>query len=187
MFVKPGAGGWALFSMVGAGDAIVRVRFALAEDGRLEPAEVHVEGRPTLTGDTLRNVPLGALEGWANGVGREELTESITEAGTVEQATDQWLTAIGDGERDLTIDLGVSMDQARRRSLRLRIPKGPKRPDSFYRKVAEMYSALTAAESHRPASEIAKANEVPPSTVHRWIKEARRRDLLAPGRPGKAG
>jgi hypothetical protein len=59
-------------------------------------------------------------------------------------------------------------------------------PDAFYDAVASAYRHLATA-SHRPVVELAAANGVPVTTAQRWIKEARRRELLAPGRPGKAG
>lgn len=60
------------------------------------------------------------------------------------------------------------------------------RSDDFYRQVGRAYLDLAQTTS-RPAAELAEANEVPVSTVHRWVKEARRRGVLPPGRPGKAG
>jgi hypothetical protein len=59
-------------------------------------------------------------------------------------------------------------------------------PDAFYDAVASAYRHL-AATTHRPVAALATANGVPVSTAQRWVKEARRRRLLAPGRPGKAG
>jgi hypothetical protein len=59
-------------------------------------------------------------------------------------------------------------------------------PDAFYDAVASAYRHL-AATTHRPVAALAAANDVPVSTAQRWVKEARRRRLLAPGRPGKAG
>jgi hypothetical protein len=59
-------------------------------------------------------------------------------------------------------------------------------PDAFYDAVASAYRAL-ATSSPRPVAELAAANGVPVTTAQRWVKEARRRGLLAPGRPGKAG
>jgi hypothetical protein len=59
-------------------------------------------------------------------------------------------------------------------------------PDAFYDAVASAYRHL-AASSPRPVADLAAANDVPITTAQRWIKEARRRGLLAPGRPGKAG
>jgi hypothetical protein len=59
-------------------------------------------------------------------------------------------------------------------------------PDAFYDAVASTYRHL-AATTPRPVAELAEANDVPVTTAQRWVKEARRRHLLAPGRPGKAG
>jgi hypothetical protein len=60
------------------------------------------------------------------------------------------------------------------------------RPDEFYATVASTYRHLVTATA-RPVAELADANEVPRTTAHRWVKEARRRGMLPPGRPGKAG
>jgi hypothetical protein len=59
-------------------------------------------------------------------------------------------------------------------------------PDAFYDRVASIYRHLAAA-TPRPVVALADANDVPVTTAQRWVKEARRRGLLAPGRPGKAG
>jgi hypothetical protein len=67
----------------------------------------------------------------------------------------------------------------------LRSPTGGY-PDAFYDFVATAYRHL-AGTSSRPVGELADANDVPVTTAQRWVKEARRRGLLAPGHPGKAG
>lgn len=122
------------------------------------------------------------------------------------QATDEWLTMIGYGkpsvishgkpsgvvfthEQEARLrDAFLPIKAPTTRSLRLRIPAGTKRPDSFYKKVAELYTALTASGTHKPAQVIAEANDVPVTTVRRWIKEARARKVLAPAdRAGRAG
>ena len=59
-------------------------------------------------------------------------------------------------------------------------------PDAFYESVAAIYRSLSATSSS-PVAELAEANRVPLSTAQRWVKEARRRSLLPPGRPGKSG
>ena len=59
-------------------------------------------------------------------------------------------------------------------------------PDAFYDAVATIYRHL-AATSSRPVGDLAEANGVPLTTAQRWVKEARRRGLLLPGHPGKAG
>lgn len=63
---------------------------------------------------------------------------------------------------------------------------GRGRPDDFYAHVAAIYRHLVG-QTKQPVASIAAANNVPKTTAHRWIKEARSRGLLAPGRPGKAG
>jgi transposase-like protein len=50
-------------------------------------------------------------------------------------------------------------------------------PVDFFEQVARAYNEL-AAISSSPAVRLAAANDVPPSTAHRWIKEARRRGLV---------
>lgn len=54
------------------------------------------------------------------------------------------------------------------------------RPNEFYRAVGQAWS-VAVAEGHRnPAMVIATANEVTVTTVHRWVREARRRKVMAP-------
>ncbi|MUN38982.1 hypothetical protein [Actinomadura litoris] len=71
-------------------------------------------------------------------------------------------------------------------SLKLRVPPPGKRPDSFYEQVAERYLWL-ASQGPKPAEALARAqvDEVSPSTVHLWVREARRRGILPPGQRGK--
>jgi hypothetical protein len=86
-------------------------------------------------------------------------------------------------------EVGVDLDRVP--TLRdLRIPKqlfvpepGTRRyRDDFYRRVADLYSWCVVA-GMAPTPALAKANgDVPASTVHAWIKEARRRGVLAPAR-----
>jgi hypothetical protein len=59
-------------------------------------------------------------------------------------------------------------------------------PDRFYDAVAAAYRSLVATSS-RPIADLAAANDVALTTAQRWVKEARRRGKLPPGRAGKAG
>lgn len=61
--------------------------------------------------------------------------------------------------------------------LRVEVPEGYRKPDEFYRTVGELFQRLSAISS-RAAQEIAEANDVKPTTVHRWIREAKARGLL---------
>ena len=63
---------------------------------------------------------------------------------------------------------------------------GRGRSDDFYAHVAAIYRHL-AVKTKQPVASIAQANDVPKTTAHRWVKEARARGHLPPGRPGKAG
>jgi hypothetical protein len=71
-----------------------------------------------------------------------------------------------------------------------RLPRRPARgryPDSFYERLAALYRYHVARGDH-PAQRIAADEEVPVSTVHRWIREARRRGTPGPaGAKGRAG
>lgn len=59
-------------------------------------------------------------------------------------------------------------------------------PEEFYPLVARAYFEY-APKTRAPAKEIATEAGVPVTTVHRWIREARRRGFLPPARKGKAG
>jgi hypothetical protein len=64
-----------------------------------------------------------------------------------------------------------------RLSLSIDDPGGYRKPDGFYRQVADLYLHL-AAVSARPAHDLAEANGTPVATVHRWIREAKARNIL---------
>jgi hypothetical protein len=93
-------------------------------------------------------------------------------AGTIEQAL------------PITPILGSARSPQRTRAPLAR-PDG-RDPDDFYARVAEAYREY-APHTRAPAAEIAREAGVPATTAHRWIREARRRQFLPPGRKGKAG
>ena len=64
---------------------------------------------------------------------------------------------------------------------RVKRPKGRNLGDEFYVEVAQAYG-LASQFDRSPARLVAEASDVPESTVHRWVKEARRRGVMAPGR-----
>jgi hypothetical protein len=59
-------------------------------------------------------------------------------------------------------------------------------PDAFYSLVADAYREY-APQTSKPGTRIAEEAGVPIGTAHGWIREARRRGHLPPGRKGKAG
>ncbi|HKE74552.1 MAG TPA: hypothetical protein VKB57_13105 [Acidimicrobiales bacterium] len=142
----------------------VRVRVGEGADGRLHLVELRVEG--VLSAELLRSIPVGRIEAAANA----QLHPSAASP-----FDGDWLS----GEAWPAPDPAVLPDALWRDA-------GGGYPDEFYDAVAVVYRRLAAA-SHRPVAELAGANDVPVTTAQRWVKEARRRGLLAPGRPGKAG
>ncbi|WP_368844797.1 hypothetical protein [Kocuria sp. CPCC 204721] len=58
------------------------------------------------------------------------------------------------------------------------------RDDIFYALVANQYRKISRV-NERPTAELARVNEISESTAQRWLWEARKRNFLAPGRPGR--
>jgi hypothetical protein len=140
----------------------VHVRPALVE-GRWIIAELRL-GRPEgITGGNLRQLRLDPVEAM--------LPRVIEDLGFAEE-TPEWF-------RDLA---------RRRYSMKrgLRPPAKKPYPDKFYRDVADSYLACLEAAT-KPAPTLARFWDVPITSVHGWVKEARRRGFLPPGRKGKAG
>jgi hypothetical protein len=147
----------------------VHVRVEAHDDGRLGLAELRVIGQPT--SELLRAIPVGRIEATANA----QLT--LVDASVVPAPTRRRPRRAGGPKPPSPNDNG--WEQAAATDAR-------GRPDSFYADIAAEYQDQTS-RSPRPAADLADRHGVPVTTAHRWIKEARRRGLLAPGRPGKAG
>jgi hypothetical protein len=122
---------------------------------------LHVDGLRidgAVSASLLRSVPVGRIEAAAN-------AQLHATAGSAKAA---------------------SRPPSARIAARLRNNTGGGYADDFYAAVAKAYQGL-AGSSARPVAELAAANEVPVTTAQRWVREARRRGKLPPGRPGKAG
>jgi hypothetical protein len=168
---QPAGGGWLLASNEQADR--VAVRFAKNEAGRWEPIELRMDADRPLDSTMLRRVPLASMESAANGLVREYLEDRLH----LEEPPQHWRPA------------GLQPGQAwmpKAPRIRAKVDPGAKKTDAFYERVAALYSAR-AARSSRPAVEMANANGVPVTTVHRWVKEARRRGFLPPGQKGRRG
>lgn len=148
----------------------VEVKLRQLQDDRLEIVELRLldVGRP-ITTDDLRRIPLGRIEAEANRATRTREAEGALRRIARTQT-----------EPD------VFASPRRRVSARIVAPTTRPYPDAFYERVAAVYREL-AARGNRPAAEIAEASLTPVSTVHHWVKEARRRGCLPAGRPGKVG
>jgi hypothetical protein len=173
--------GWFLYYRPARFAALLR--FRERPDGRLVVLELYLRSEEGVASGVLRGIPVGRAEATANTPGAKEkiidLLRSESIAERVAPRVPTWTF-------QLPTELGAPSARIRPR-LKIRIPPGPrKRGDEFYRRVAEAYSWL-ATRSNRPAAEFAELNDVPITMVHRWVKEARRRGLLGPGRRGGAG
>jgi hypothetical protein len=170
-------------------DSTVLVRIASGPGGRLVLTGLRIDGE--LSAELLRSIPLGRIEAVANAQLTIVDDEVVLTAapGPRDGATPRQPRPVEAGW-EMTDPVGAATRPhgARWHDSRIEQPAevGRGRPDRFYQDVAGTYQDL-AQRSARPAAEMAEANDVPVTTAHRWIKEARRRGFLPPGRPGKTG
>jgi hypothetical protein len=173
-----GKAGWCLYSDEEL-KAPVYVRFG-AHGGRLEVTAIHLASEERVTGTTLRSIPLGRIEAIANA---PEMHEQIREA--INNVTDRAMIATAESLAGFTSlvpertpNALISMRWRREKTFFIPLdrPNG-KRPDSFYSDVARRYTDLLRTYRN-PAARLADERGVKPVTVHRWLKEARRRGLL---------
>lgn len=167
--------GWAQPGTVPFGAEGIHVRTRLDPDGRRVITDLYVHGKE-LTAETLRGISLPRIEAALNrpsapdpGSGDDDglaIAELRRRSGLLAEKRR--------GEREAGMTRGV-----------LRRPDGSD-PETFYRAVAAAYGDY-AYESRAPARALAAEADVPVTTVHRWVREARRRGFLPPGRKGRAG
>jgi hypothetical protein len=155
--------------------AAVFVRVTAGEGGRLVLDGLRIDGPPTA--ELLRAIPVGRLEATANA--------QLSVVGDAVVAVPARRPRPVHPPEGHPAGWEIS-DPAAAVARRPPESRGRGRPDWFYREVATVYLDY-AQGSPRPAVDLAERHEVPITTAHRWIKEARRRGFLPPGRPGKAG
>jgi hypothetical protein len=118
-----------------------------------------------VTARMLRDLPLGMIESWVNQLAQQGLADVIS-------------AKLSDAVQFGVEGRAVWVDK---------LPPAPAsgaKPDEFYRRVGEIY-AKAALVSPRPAAELAEAWDVPLSSVHRWVRVARRRGHLPPTEKGR--
>jgi hypothetical protein len=186
------AGGAASYRADDLGEHRVHLLLTRQDNGRIEALEVSVrngEGRG-VSMPLVRVLPLSRIEAGLNDPSvAEELSELVPQYGALGGLLPRagWIE-----EHDLALaSVERPLRQKRRRRRRPPSTTVPyetaKKPDVFYREIAQLFSEATARGVRGPASEIAQETGVPVTTVHRWVKEARRRGFLSPaGKRGKA-
>jgi hypothetical protein len=156
------------------GDEYPGVRIQVAEvRGRPRIVGIKIEDADGVVHDAIRRVPVAQIE-----------------ANLAEQQTTGRRDAVA---RPESVRVGFTVPAPPTRS-ELHIDKKLfKNPDGrgyrndFYEQVATFYRRCVAG-GVRPAPSIAEANNVPVSTVRRWVQEARRRGVLLSARKkGTAG
>ena len=157
----------------------VLVQVGVGADGRLVLTGLRIDGAPTA--ELLRAIPVGRIEAAANAqLAAVEAAHGTNPVVLIRKVLGSLPVAEDRGwemtEPELAVTRAVQAAGGRMRG----------RPDIFYRQVADVYLEYAQA-SPRPACDLADEHGVPVSTAHRWIKEARRRGFLSPGRPGKSG
>jgi hypothetical protein len=171
-------GGWAYYDSGEPGEQIY-VRFCEDERGRLFICDLRVARSDGISTVTLRGLALGQIEAQANSPENLPVLRAIIRAPRPDEVISDerfWAERAAAGPVPLE-----APPELRRLFGLLDIPKSKKYPDDFYREVASIYSAL-AKQRRDPAQELATRNKVEATTVHRWLREARRRGFLAPGR-----
>lgn len=181
------------------------------ESGRLVVAELYISGDGArLDARTFRRLPLGRIETWVNQPDvattiRYKMSfpapdlamaaslfasspRKVDDRHPSDWANDMlWSQVKGSGVRRArpgrtAEPLPEPVEEVI--DLRVEVPDTFRYDDAFYARVAEVYE-LAGRYYAAPAREIADENGVPLATVQRWVKEARKRKILGPGRPRK--
>jgi len=206
-----GNGGWVRYQSDSLSNVPVFVRLE-DRDGRLVPVDVFITAIDgSIDTTVLRSIPMGRIEAWVNApVPAEGIRARLPLPGPdLRRAASYFSTTIGalarktwvsrmlsaqvkhsEEEQPAMLDLATHpspliIDIEDVNAL-LAMPEGRSYGEDFYRTVAGLYAQL-ARRTRNPVTTIATANEVPLSTVQRWIREARRRGFLPAAQSGKRG
>jgi hypothetical protein len=155
----------------------LRLRWRRDDSGRWVVTDLHLHAE-TLTSGMLRAVSLPRIEAQRNAFG-----PGVPDGGTQENpgviaAAWEILAAGAPAHYDIPAN-------APRQRITRPDRTDPEQLKQFYRRVAMAYRQY--AQERSPAPAIAEEAGVPVTTVHRWVREARRRGFLPPGRKGQVG
>lgn len=154
----------------------VHVRVRRRADGRLVITDLYLNATE-ITSAVLRDISMARLDAAVNMAQIRALTGD-------EPAADAPEPTLAELRSRAPVWTKKKAKPPRRRKPLTR-PDGTD-PAVFYRQVAEAYQEYVV-HTRAPATRIAQEADVPVTTAHRWIREARRRGFLPPARKGRAG
>lgn len=141
--------------------------------------QIVVRFRPGQGSQALRDIPVSRIEAAANVPShRGELEALIPSLDEADPDHAVYADRAADDEIDGHAWWEYEVPRQRSPRLRLKIPETYRKPDEFYRQVADVFAYLSTV-STRPAAELAEANDVEVTSIHGWVKEARRRGFLS--------
>ena len=180
--IEIGRGGWVLYEDSRL-PARVWLLLTVEEAGELRVERLHIDAPRGIDGTLLREIPVGNILArirahpqallWVKWAKEDD---GVKTARLVQQLDAEIL---GTGGMEA---VPAPAEPAALAGMYKQYPGRSKRPDEFYAEVAKAFTNLSAT-SRRPALDIASYLELPESTVHRWVKEARRRGLFAVSDP----
>lgn len=164
---------WAVWYLPNGPDIRIRLDFT---NERVVVGAVAVVARPTwsIRPADLRDVPIGRLEAILNDPALARALALAQRSGRIPID----LSPTGSSEPEDAFYLEAV--PASPVSFELRGLRDTPRPREFYQDLAAAWSAALAAGNKDPAAIIATANGVAVSTVHRWVRVARRLHAMAP-------
>jgi hypothetical protein len=200
-------GGWVRATTAGSGATIYMQLTRADERQRLNVHVAVMRSDSPISTHAWRNVPFGEIEEFANS------TYGILQDNGVHPPRDILLSpAEGDplqlGELDSYFGTAEELrehDAAENRVPHVNgfwlndLPRDPgaepaplahpgrRITDEFLADLAVTYLWLVATDHSAPSTKIAEQTGAPVPTVRRWVATARKRGLLPPGRPGRAG
>lgn len=164
----------------------VKVHVCAGDRGRLVIDQLHVKASGRAAAPSNRSVTCHAID--PSSV--RELTlgrlETLINSPAVSEAILGDVTSPNLSPEARRLPSAASLEKSARpvagsEGLSLEIPSTYRKTDEFYAQVARLFEAAAQA-STQPAIDIANANGLPKTTVHRWIREARRRGVMKPTR-----
>lgn len=155
--------GWTFVSL---DHVAVRVRYQWSRSGRRVAEHVTVEG-DSVSATDMRVVQLGKMETILSSPRCLAAAQSGADGVDLDPCRTDRLSATR---------IVTSLSRLNLGPVGLTVPPGRSRHDDFYAAVVDAFaSALT--RSDKPATVVADATGVPVSTVHGWLREARKRGL----------